>query len=460
MGNSNSKISSQPNEKEQQANGDAVATSLIQTADILKLNIDCFEEAFDYLPLGDLVRVGQTCKRLHQVAGYCFQQNYLHPVSFGSEITYRIEFEKEIDVKHFAPFIQAVYIFSDDFQHFIEVQSTFRRLKYLEIRSFDTINTNLLKKISMDKLEGLSFLCDDFCTTCLDSNFHEIIDACTSLKRLSILECVSDLNWLDRKYPTLEYLQFFPPTYAEEIISNQKIPSFLSLNPNIRQFSTSAKWLSANSENLMKANIKLDVLDIQHYYSSGPYNFDLIINMLKKLYEHGFYRKLQYAISRLSKKKLIQLATLNGLVQLHAVVYSEPLTFSAFKNLEELRLTAPTNIDDLGTLPKNLINLKRIGFRKASIDDIMPFVKHSVVMQKIYVHCLVASNQDSEIIIDLLAMNKEREQLPDAQKITLYTQEKTYLETKWAMKETDFRLIRLKRHGSIKWREDRYVPIA
>lgn len=47
-----------------------------QTDDILKLDIDCLEEIFDYLSITDLVSVGKTCKRLKQVAEYCYQQNY------------------------------------------------------------------------------------------------------------------------------------------------------------------------------------------------------------------------------------------------------------------------------------------------------------------------------------------------------------------------------------------------
>lgn len=47
-----------------------------QVADILKLNEDCFGEIFDYFSIQDLISFSQTCKRLNQVAGYAFQQNY------------------------------------------------------------------------------------------------------------------------------------------------------------------------------------------------------------------------------------------------------------------------------------------------------------------------------------------------------------------------------------------------
>lgn len=55
---------------------DEAAITIEQTGVIFKLDIDCFEESFDYLPFKDLVNVGGTCKRLQKVAGHCYQQNY------------------------------------------------------------------------------------------------------------------------------------------------------------------------------------------------------------------------------------------------------------------------------------------------------------------------------------------------------------------------------------------------
>lgn len=57
-------------------------------------------------------------------------------------------------------------------------------------------------------------------------------------------------------------------------------------------------------------------------------------------------------------------------------------------------------------------------------------------------------------VIDLHALNKEREKLPDAQKITPYIEEDNYLATKWAFGETDFGLIRMKKHTSYEWKHD------
>lgn len=107
------------------------------------------------------------------------------------------------------------------------------------------------------------------------------------------------------------------------------------------------------------------------------------------------------------------------------------------------------SVADLEILPNNLINLKYIRFASASIDDIMPFIRRSVDLKRISIYEFEAGvhfNTDTHVI-DLLALNREREKLPDADKITLYVDERIYLETRWAIKETDLKFIRLRREA-------------
>lgn len=92
------------------------STAVTKTDDILKLNIDCFEEVFDYLPIKDLVSVGKTCKWLQQVAAYCYHQNYMgRAYCSGSGINY---FNRKINVEHFARFIQELSTDEKGFQNF------------------------------------------------------------------------------------------------------------------------------------------------------------------------------------------------------------------------------------------------------------------------------------------------------------------------------------------------------
>lgn len=145
-----------------------------------------------------------------------------------------------------------------------------------------------------------------------------------------------------------------------------------------------------------------------------------------------------------------------NVTKLYVHACCEPIEFSILRNLEELYVKVSKYVADWEMLPNNLINFKHIHFTLACIDDIMPIIRRSAKMQRIKVKYLKFGqhfNRDTGII-NLLALNREREQLPDAQKITLYVKERVYVTTKWAMKGNDFGLVRMKREDSFDWHHD------
>lgn len=66
---------------EQQAIGPSLPNA--ERPRIFKLNIDCFDEIFDYLSTEDLLGIGQTCKTMQQVVGEYFKKNYTAASMFG-----------------------------------------------------------------------------------------------------------------------------------------------------------------------------------------------------------------------------------------------------------------------------------------------------------------------------------------------------------------------------------------
>lgn len=50
------------------------------------LNVDCWEKVYDYLSFEDIYNMGQTCKRLHRIAGLYVQQYF--PAVCGEIKTY------------------------------------------------------------------------------------------------------------------------------------------------------------------------------------------------------------------------------------------------------------------------------------------------------------------------------------------------------------------------------------
>lgn len=95
---------------------------------------------------------------------------------------------------------------------------------------------------------------------------------------------------------------------------------FLERNPNIRKFATDFRFLVFLM--MLAAHIKLYELAIDMHIMEGFLNAP-IIHLLNKLYERGFYKRLQvYLVNILNQETVDRLATVSGLVKLCANVRS------------------------------------------------------------------------------------------------------------------------------------------
>lgn len=418
-----------------------------QIADILKLDIDCLEELFDYLPLNDLVSMGKTCKRLQRVAGYCFQQNYLGYAVCSDVSDGIVSFRLGIKLDYFFPFIREIDTSRDSFKHLLDESWKLQQLKRINICEYDDIDR--LKEMNMSNIEVLHL------SNChLSKNFHEVIDHCPKLRRLHVKNCVSkynnssDYSWLNGKYPTLEALEF--TDYGYQIVD---IATVLELNQNIREFTTKESLLVKNRDRILSANIKLDILAVHVPWPQHQQPKKKFYDFLNELHEHGFYQKLHlqfHTFPKSNQEYANQLATVNALVRLY--IGSEiSQSFGVLKDLEDLYLWECTSIVNYEMLANELINLQRLYLDIADSAGIMAFIRKSVKLHTISMgnRCNMKETglpyHKDAIVIDLLALNRVREKLPNAKKITLYIDEETYLATKQAFGGVDCRLIRLKR---------------
>lgn len=236
---------------------------------------------------------------------------------------------------------------------------------------------------------------------------------------------------------------------------------FLERNPSIQKFATEQQFLRAESIATMKANIKLDELAIKIRWTDDLVSF---CHELNELHERGFYKRLQLYFGKLLRMKqgmIDSLATVNGLVKLNIYgLIDGPIALSALTSLEEIYVHFSYMIADPAAVANNCINLKRIYFHKSHMVNVMPFIGRSLNLEKIEMDFLYVGFQGDiyydwrDNIIDLIALNGVRQQLPNAEKVTIYTQERIYLKTKEAMNETNFDLIQLKRKESFEWEHD------
>lgn len=423
----------------------AAASNDQQTAEILRLDVDCCGETFDYLSFDDLISVGQTCKQMHQIVGHILQQSYR-----GTQLVWKSTGEN-VPINHFKQFIEKIQIEGtdtlDDFHH---VQSKFHQLKRIDLIDLDLAAANLenIKEI-FKTVEHLALF---DCT--LDGNFHSsILAMCPKIKRFTVYPMKSRTNiiigngndWLHKTYSMLEYFEIHTDSKRLKI---DELRGFLERNPNIQDLSVSDKFLKTNKHSLLAANVTLNNLAIS--INLGLFDAELF-HLIKQFHERRLFRrlKLYFSCAKLKQKHINQLATLNVLVKLQ-VACIDSVKLSSLNSIEELYVGESQNIADLSDLAMNLQNLERIEFFTAFSDEILAFIRHSVKLKKVRVFDFgdgIHFNTDTKIV-DLVALNKEREQLNGAQKLTFYVKEDIYLATKWALKATDFSLIRLKREKS------------
>lgn len=264
---------------------------------ILKLDIDCFEETFDYLHLKDLISIGETCQRLQNVSGYVFHQNYSNVLKqCTSDGCYAwvksFDLLNKFEVNIFWRFIDRIYMRSpNELKHFLRIHEHFKRLKQI---CFDfislTIEDSKCMKAALAKVESLRFVnCEVY-----GSLYDTILVFCPNLKHLYIdgvqikdtggcgttdseisnrpndgvnsfnlenttknLKFRMENDWLRRRYPMLEHLELI--SYTEFLI---ELVIFFKLNPNIRKLTVNDEFLWENSEVMLHVNVKLDELAI------------------------------------------------------------------------------------------------------------------------------------------------------------------------------------------------------
>lgn len=421
-----------------------------QVADIFKLNMDCFGEIFDYLSIQDLISFSQTCKRLNQVAGYTFQQNYAN-----ADIIYKngsIFIRDLCNADCFTKFIHKVRIRENEhLKKFVRIQFKFHQIRQIELVCVQMTRDKVeLFKQNLANMEMLKFEYVD-----MNGRFHDdILKFCSNLKRLVITDGRAKRvlmgrgnKWLLKKYPTLEEI---------EIISNpsqlKKLKKFLELNPNIRKLSITDTYLKWYEQSLIGSKINLEELIVLNV------SIDVnVIHQLNALYAHGFYKQLKmYFITWKDDNEVWeQMTSLNGLVMLSvgSGQGKSLIKLSRFTGIPELSITQKQSIADYWTLSTSLTNLERLQIWQASTDDILPFIRKSVKLHKIKIDFL-GSGAHFDVqtnIVDLRGLNQEREKLIGARKLTIYVKEKIYLATKWELTETNIGLIRLKREESCDW---------
>lgn len=440
--------------------------------DIFRLNLDCFEELFDFLSLQELISVARTCKRMQRIAGHCYQQNYGSTETLcyddgfyfdeGRVDCFKSQF-KNVSFKDGT--IKEDLESSDDenSDETDEISSSNPSAPDFMAQLTDTTSLQRIdisgKNLTMDRIKKNKILLSRAesvttdCSYCHDNHvFNALMSVCSKAKYLSISGIIDNHEWMYRSFPNLMHLELTP--FRLKKLPELKI--FFKVNTTIKHLSIDSTtfWSSRMVFKSKNSNFKLNTLSI--IYLEGT-NFTPFCHLLKELYELGLYKSLYfYCGQQITQEHIDQLVTIKGLGKFHTESHIEEIAVGGMENVEELCIDQSRSLTDLQSLPHILSNLKRIEFKEATSDDILLFIRHAWRVNKIKVTYLEDGLyfNKNEQILDLFALNKERGKLNCARKIVIYVDEDVYLATKWAMKKTDFRLIEMKRITSFDWRHE------
>ncbi|XP_031623885.1 uncharacterized protein LOC116341132 [Contarinia nasturtii] len=431
-------------------NEDAVAgssTSSVESSPkIFNMNVDCFDEIFEYLEMTDLHSFGQTCKRMNKVAGEYFKQNYPFSVMNYS-------FCEPFGIPGFNQFRPKISIIRYEMPYVQFHISEFKLTNNIEFWYFNINNETIeFFKSLLPQLETVHI---EECT--IDGDLYELmLKYGENLKRV-YANGNKRANyrghrhdWLLNKYPKLEHLELITADINQSYRINE-LSKFFVLNPNIQRFSTTSLVLWDNKDFFLNYNAKLDILEVKGVRLRPGMLIDLF-NLLNRLYEQGFFKRLYFYTNNISKYPIDLsdlLPSVKGLELLCIRSFDMSDNLPQLTNLKELIILNLSNATDFVILANGLEELERLYITSASIDHIVPFIRRSKKLNKIKLLHLKEGG-----VLNLRMLNDERAKLAGARKIIIYTSDDIFVATKWATRngDTNLSLLEMRRSYSYEWR--------
>lgn len=426
-----------------------------QTSSIFMLNVDCFEEIFDYISLPDLWSFGQTCKEMQRIAGEYFKRNYSSERQLTRDNGVLVDcyysderYDYKIIAPTFNPFITCILHCLKRIQPFSYIDAhsdEFSSLIEIHFKSTKLIESDI--KCLLKVLPQIVVLSLTRCTVDGNDLYDSLLRQCKNLKVFHMYNSHSKRNilgnqWLLHEYPSLETFTFFPMDSLHP--KTTELCEFFAKNPNVRNFSTFSRCLLRNAKELIESNTKLENLKVECYTHMGiTFDTEANIMLLKKLYENGFYKRLHIKfITSPTQKFCEQIVSLHGLESLNYKISEGDRDFSHLTSLQNITLM-PENIHKKAII-MNLVNLRHITIPLATFEDIMLIISHSKKLREIE-----ATIKAGEII-NLAKLNEQRRKLAGACKVVIFVRDHVFLETKWTTKNGDMNLslIEMKRMHS------------
>lgn len=398
----------------------------------LKLIVDCWEQILDLLSLEDVHSLGGTCKMLNRLAGHYFKTYFPEKIYnlFSNEI--RVTSANFNVRPDFYQFIGELKITSGSDVNYILDANVFSSLKSLRWYYIDLDETQFGRAQSVLKnIENIH----SFTRSIAKNTFDQLAIHCPNLVSLIVKSFLGEhlTNFFSQYYPKLEHLEI---RCGNEQADNLEV--FLEKHSKLNRLSIDFGFLWANRILLMKMNVQLEVLQVGFEKTNVPHGE--IVDCFNVLYNRGFYKKLFLYIDFESMDVSNALYELPALKKLD--VYSDSnIDFSRLTHLNELLVWKLREID-LEKMAKNLAHLERLHIFCSTIDELLPFIRHSKRLKELGVICVLRSKID---VADLRFFDEERQKFAGACPISIIVKEGNYLPAKWSTKNLNLNHVKIER---------------
>lgn len=254
------------------------------------------------LPLKDILVMGGTCKRMHQMAGY-YLREYFPELRFtmdGKKVKVDRPFSFQLPADYF-PYISKLSIDHQSRLNYTLDAEIFSSLKTINLDSNNLKKLNYIKSV----LKNVENIRIKNCEVSAKS-FEKLAKYCTKLKHLRVehfgntKEVAKSL--FSQQFPSLEYISFKPyKPYGQPVDKTKpliQLRTFLQNHPQLKRFESNLCFLWENSDLLVYTNDVLlhsliinSVIDYDNNCTS-----DELTNFLKALHERGFYKTLKLSV--------------------------------------------------------------------------------------------------------------------------------------------------------------------
>lgn len=371
---------------------------------IFKLDIDCCEELFEYLPLDDLHSLGQTCKRMYQYTGHYVRDNYKATQFMWSNGNLFVYFNHQnVMVNGFIEFISILRICNKQMNKFAKIATKFKSIKQLRL---DLISC----RIDCSNLAEILQRCEEielikYLGIFIGDLYENVLKFCINLKHLKVImdgPSENDFDWLLHEYLNLESIDLSQSGPLK--LSAKQIKTFFALNKGIRKMSINAECLLDHQQLLLGSDLKLSEISVECFnfiLSRGlP---ELLIELLNKLYERGFYERLS-----IYHAKYFSFGEIKAPLTVDYFVHQTQISTV---NLIGLHMRYENNFNNI------VVDNRIQQIRLSTLDTkhILHLIQKFKKLKKIQIDCLIGAKS-----FDLLTLNMERKKLFGANRVTIY----------------------------------------